>query len=177
MLQSTGIIISFPLISITIAGAVNDSKKIKGMKKKSGFFGSELSNTANLISSCNSSGRLFSKKHSLSNVIILILIPIYLFYGKWVLRLLIEFLPLGKVPLRKLTSTCKIPYLYEVFVLCLSYASAYTLNNSYKTFARLNKDEIENARNINTNSGNSIGCNNHMVSSCVNFIVCFFSVF
>ena len=40
----------------------------------------------------------------------------------------IKLFTLGKVPLRKLTCRCKIPYLYEVFVLCLSNASTYTLN-------------------------------------------------
>jgi hypothetical protein len=35
----------------TMAGELNDSKNISGMKKKSGSSGFELSNTENLVSS------------------------------------------------------------------------------------------------------------------------------
>jgi hypothetical protein len=42
-----------------MAGELNDSKNIKGIKKKSGSWGFELSSTENLVSSSTSSGNSF----------------------------------------------------------------------------------------------------------------------
>jgi len=59
MHQSKGIVISRLLIDKTIAGLLKDSKKIKGLKKKSGSTGLLLSNTANLTGSSTLSGKEF----------------------------------------------------------------------------------------------------------------------
>jgi hypothetical protein len=81
ILQSTGIVISLPLMRNTIAGALNDSKNISGIQKKSGSFGSLLSSTAKRTSSSSSSGNLSSLKHLLSRVSIRILVLLmYLIY-------------------------------------------------------------------------------------------------
>ena len=72
MLQSKGIVISLPPISNTIAGALNDSMYIKGIKKKSGSLGLLLSNTLKAMSSDTVSGNLFKSYARLSTVSILI---------------------------------------------------------------------------------------------------------
>src|SRR5210317_2473057 len=104
-------------------------------------------------------------------------LPIYLFYCEGVLGFLIKLFTLCKVPLRKLTSTCKIPYLYEVFVLCLSYSTPNALNNTDKTFPGFKQYQIKNARNINANSGNPISSDNNMVGTFINLVICFFPIF
>jgi hypothetical protein len=55
-----------------IAGLLNDSRKINGIKKKSGSLGFELSSTENLVSSSTSSGNSFRSKDLLFSVSIFI---------------------------------------------------------------------------------------------------------
>src|SRR6056300_292263 len=177
MCQSIGIIISLPFISITIAGELNDSKNIKGTKKKSGSLGSELSSTLNRTSSSSSSGKSSSIKHLFSNVKIFILIPVYFFYCKGILCFFIEFFSLSQMSFCKFARRSDIPNLHKIFVFCLSYASAYTLYYPDKTFARLNENKIKNTRYVNTNRRDPVCCDNHVVSSFIDFIISIFPIF
>ena len=73
--------------------------------------------------------------------------------------------------LGKLAGGRYVPDLYEVFVFRLANTASDALYNSNKRLAGLNQYKIKNARNVNTNSGNTVSSNNNLPITRGNVIV------